>query len=66
MPSQQGVRLDNEKGLLPEPRAAGQEDHTNAIAVGELRSFHLALEHNELLSQYHISGDKVGAAAAYV
>ncbi|MFC2045949.1 hypothetical protein ACFLTC_00315 [Chloroflexota bacterium] len=51
---------------MPEPGAAGQEDQSNAIAVGELGSFHLAVEHNELLSQHHIFGDKVGAAAGYV
>ena len=49
-PAQQGVGLDDEEGLSPELGAGGQEDQSNAIAVGELGSFHLALEHDELLS----------------
>ena len=63
MPTQQGVRLDDEESLLPELGAAGGEDEPNAVEVGELGSFHLAVEHNELLSQHHILGDQVGAAA---
>jgi hypothetical protein len=55
--------LDDEEGLLPGLGAAGQEDQSKAVAVGELWSFHLAVEHNELLSQQHILGDQVGAAS---
>jgi hypothetical protein len=58
--------LDDEEGLLPELGAAGQEDQSNAIAGGELGSFHLAFEHDELLSQHHIFRDQVGSAAGYV
>jgi hypothetical protein len=50
---------------LPELGAAGREDQSDAIAVGELGSFYLAVEHDELLSQHHICSDKVGAAAGY-
>ena len=49
MPTQQGIRLNDEEGLLPELGAASQEDQLEAIAVGELRPFHLPLEHDELL-----------------
>jgi len=66
MPTQQGVRLDDEEGLSPELGAAGEEDQSKAIAIGELGSLHLALEHNELLSQHHILGNQVGAAAGYI
>jgi hypothetical protein len=66
MPMQQGVRLDDEQGLLPELSAASQEDQSETIAIGELGSFHLALEHDELLSQHQILGDQISAAAAYV
>jgi hypothetical protein len=58
--------LDDEEGSFPELGAAGQEDQSNAITAGELRSFHLAPEHNELLSQQCILGDEVGATAASV
>ena len=66
MPTEQGVGLDNEKGLLPELGATGQEDQSNAIAVGELGSFHLAVEYDERLSQHHLFGDQVGATPGYV
>ena len=66
MPTEQVVRLDNEKGLLPKLGATGQEDRSNAIAVRELGSFHLAVEYDELLSQHHILGDQVGATTGQV
>ena len=43
MPTQQGVRLDDEEGLLPELGAADQEDQSNGVAVGESGSFHTRL-----------------------
>ena len=66
MPTEQGVRLDDEEGPLPELGAAGQEDQSNAIAVGELGSFHLAVEYDELLSQHHVFRDQIGATPGYV
>lgn len=51
---------------MPELSAAGQEDQSNAIAIGKLESFHLAVKHDELLSQYRVFGDQVGAAASHV
>ena len=66
IPSQQGVRLHNEERRLPVLGEAGQEDQPEAIAVGEFGSLHLALEHDELLSQYRILGDQVSAAAGNV
>jgi hypothetical protein len=35
MPAEQSVWLDNVQGLLPELGAAGQEDESNAITIGE-------------------------------
>jgi hypothetical protein len=66
MPTEQGVRLDNEEGLLPELGTAGQKDQSNAIAIGEQGAFHLAVEHDELLSKHQVFGDQVGAATGYV
>ena len=62
MPAEQSVRLDDEEGLLPELGVAGGEDEPNAVKVGELGSFDLALEDNELLSQHHVFSEKVGTA----
>lgn len=62
MPAEQSVRLDDEESLLPELGTAGGKDEPNAVEVGELGSFHLALEDNELLSQHHVFSDKVGMA----
>ena len=58
--------MEDEVGPLPELGAADQEDQSDAIAVGESSSFHLAVDYDELLSQHHILGDQVGAAAGYV
>lgn len=66
MPTQQGVRLDDEEGLLPELVAAGQEEESKAVAIGEMGLFHLAFEHDEPLSQHHILGDEVGAGAGCI
>jgi len=66
MPAEQSVRLDDEESLLPELGAAGGEDEPIAVEVGELGSFHLALEDNELLSQHHVFSDKVDAATGQV
>jgi hypothetical protein len=66
MPAEQSVRLDDEESLLPELGAAGGEDEPIAVEVGELGSFHLAFEDNELLSQHHVFRDKVGTVAGSV
>jgi hypothetical protein len=58
--------LDDEESLLPVLGAAGREDEPNAVKVGELGSFHLALEDNELLSQHHVLSDEVGTATSQV
>jgi hypothetical protein len=58
--------LDDEESLLPELGAAGGEDEPIAVEVGELGSFHLASEDNELLPQHHVFRDKVGTATGQV
>ena len=66
MPAEQSVWLDNVQGLLPELGAAGQEDQSNAIAIGELGPFYLTVEYNELLSQHRVFGNQVSATADHI
>jgi hypothetical protein len=64
VPAEQSVWLDNVQGLLPELGAAGQEDESNAVAIGKLRPFYLTIKYNELLSQHRVFSNQIGAAAS--
>ncbi len=66
MPAEQSVWLDNVQGLLPELCAAGQEDQSNAIAIGELGPFYLTVEYDELLSQHRVFSNQISAAAGHI
>jgi hypothetical protein len=66
MPTQQSVGLDNVQGLLPESGAARQQHQAKAVSVGQVRSFHLAVEYNELLAEHGVFGDEVGFAAGHI
>ena len=50
MPPQQGIRLNNHKGLLPGSNQPGQQDEEDAIGPGDYWPFYLSLEDNELLT----------------
>ena len=63
MPAQQGVRLNDEKGLLPEGRRPGQEQEPESIPIAESGVFDLALKDDQLLSQEGVLGDELGLAA---
>jgi len=66
MPTQQSIGLDDVQGLSPELGAAGQQHQAKTVTVGQLRSFHLAVEHNELLAEHGVFGDEVGFAAGHI
>ena len=66
MPTQQSVGLDDVQGLSPELGAAGQQHQAKTVTIGQLRSFHLAVEHNELLAEHGVFGDEVGLAAGHI
>lgn len=66
MPAKQRIGLDDMQSLLPKSSAPSQENHTNAVRLSQLRSFHLAIEHSKLLSQQRVFGDQVSAAANHV
>ncbi|MBN1993046.1 MAG: hypothetical protein JW953_10110 [Anaerolineae bacterium] len=51
MPSDQGIRLDDMQGLLPELGAASQQHQAKTVAIGQLGTFDLAVEHDELLAE---------------
>jgi hypothetical protein len=66
MLTQQSVGLDNVQGLLPESGAARQQHQAEAVSIGQVRPFHLAVEHNELLAEHGVFGDEVGFTAGHI
>jgi hypothetical protein len=58
--------LDNVQGLLPESGATRQQHQAKAVSVGQVRSFHLAVEHNELLAEHGVFDNEVGLAARHI
>jgi len=50
MPTQQCVWLNDEKRLFPCPDHPGQEYEEQSIRLRACWSFHLPLQHNELLA----------------
>jgi hypothetical protein len=49
-PSQQGVWLNDQEGLLPGTNQPGQQDEEDAIGPGDWWPFHLSPENDELLA----------------
>jgi len=66
MPAQERVRLDNMQRLLPELRQRGQQNQSQPVALVQLRSLYLSIEHDQLLSQHGILDDQIPAAAPQV
>ena len=50
MPSEQGVWLHDQEGLLPRSNYPGQQDEEDAIGPGDGWPFHLSFENNKLLA----------------
>jgi hypothetical protein len=50
MPSQQGIWLHDQQGLLSGPNQLGQQDEEEAIGPGEIWPFHMPLKDDELLA----------------
>ena len=63
MPAEEGVRLDDEKGLFPEGRCSGQEQESDAVLIAEPGAFDLALQDDQLLPEKGVLGDELGFAA---
>jgi hypothetical protein len=66
MPVEQCVWLNNVKGLFPEPGKTSEQHEEKTVMLGENRSFHLAMEDDELLSQHGIFHNQIGTAASYI
>ena len=60
------IGLDDVQGLLPESGAARQQHQAKAVSVGQVRSFHLAVEDNELLAEHGVFGNEIGLAAGHI
>ncbi len=66
MPTQEGIGLDEQQGLLPAADPARQEHQERAVDRGAARVLHASREHDQLLAQERILGNQVGLAADQV
>ena len=66
VPAQEGLWLDDDKGLLPEPGTSGKEDEEESVGDGEVWSLVLAGEHNDLVAEESVLDEQVGAGAREV
>ena len=64
--TEERVRLDDVQRLLPEAGAARQKNEANTVAVGQLRTFDLASEDDELLAEQGVLCDQIRPAACGV
>ena len=63
MPMYEGVRLNNMKGLFPEPGKTSEQHEAETVILGEHRLFHLTMEDNKLLTEQGILHNQIGTAA---
>lgn len=66
MPSEQGLWLHYQEGLLPGSNQRGQRNEQDAIGVGACRPFHLPSVDDKRLSQEGIFRDQFGLASAKI
>jgi hypothetical protein len=66
MPTQESIRLNNMKRLIPEFDAPCQQDKPETIAIRQLRSFDLSLKDDQLLAKKSIFHQKFGSTAAQI
>jgi hypothetical protein len=66
MPTQESIRLNNMKRLMPEYCASCQQDKPDAVAICELRPFDLTVKDDQLLAKKSIFHQKVGSTAAQI
>jgi hypothetical protein len=57
-----GFRLHDVKCLLPETGQSGQPNQAHTVSLGQLWTFDLPIEHDQLLSQERILCDQILAA----
>ncbi len=63
MPTEEGVGLDDEEGLLPEGRRPCEQKEPQSVPIAELRVFDLALEDDEPVPKEGVLGHELGLAA---
>ena len=66
MPFQQSVWFDDDEGFFPALNQAGQKDQPQAIVLGQLRTFDLAVEHDQLLAQQGVFSHQLAPATGQV
>jgi hypothetical protein len=66
MPAQEGIRLNDCQCLFPGAQLADQKNEQRAVASGEGRSFDLAADDDQLLTQQSVLEDQLHPAACQV
>ena len=66
MPAQEGLWLHDEQCPFPGAQLAGQENEQCAVAPGQGRSFDLAADHDQLLTQQSVLEHQLRSAACQV
>jgi hypothetical protein len=66
MPAQDGLGLDDEKGLAPGAQATGEQDQERTVGRSAPRAFHTAAEDDYLVTEEGILHQQLGLAARQV
>ena len=66
MPTEEGIRLEDEQGFLPMLDATREENEPEAIRLRTSRLFDLTMKENELMAEKRILGDQVRLGASQV
>jgi len=59
VPAQQGIRWHDLECWLPETSQSGPSHQAHPVAWGQLGTFDLPLEYDQLLSQEYVLGDQI-------
>ncbi len=60
MPTEESIRFENQEGLLPRWKPAGEEQQGEAVPAGQVRSLYVAVEDDQLLTEQRILEQELG------
>ena len=66
MPTQQGIRLNNQEHLFPTASSPCEEEQENPIRLGTGGAFDLKVENDELLTKQHVFGNEFCPGASQI
>lgn len=66
MPVKEGLGFENQEGVLPRGKSAGEEQEGEAVAAGQAGFLDLALEDDHLLAKQGILEQEFGLGASQI